>query len=242
VNEKTLKNDSLKYNRGVMHWKPKDTKKSTYVSQGTGHKITRPSHLPSFIMDTLVRYSEKKAAGLVADFKQAKVKYKKHILDEDLVAPWREAEELARLRQERGSDLDVRALDEIRKHVERLYEKHRTQVKKHNKSKGTGGASAFTDLPIEVRQNQLRDMSKEFASYPSSKDVLLSEEVLRRLRASYAYLYDYERNKHREAGFTRFPWDVSMGELCAIKAAAVGRSKTVAAGFYERFFLKGTRR
>ncbi|KAK7060569.1 hypothetical protein VNI00_001335 [Paramarasmius palmivorus] len=242
VNDETLKNDIRKYNHGVMHWKPKDTKKSAFVSEDSGRKITRPSHLPPFIMDNLVRYSEKEAKRLVAKFKQTKVKYKKHILDEDLVAPWREAEELARLRQERGSDLDVRALDEIRKHVERMYEKHRTQVKKHNKPKGTGGASTFTDLPIEVRQNQLRDMSKEFASYPSSKDVLLSEDVLRRLRASYAYLHDYEKNRHREPGFTRFPWDVSMGELCAIKAAAVGRSKTVAAGFYERFFLKGTRR
>ncbi|EEB87307.1 hypothetical protein MPER_15401, partial [Moniliophthora perniciosa FA553] len=108
-----------------------------------------------------------------------------------------------------------------------MYEKHREQVKKM-RPKGNGGH--FTDLPIEVRQNQLRDLSKEFASYPNPDDLMLDEDTISRLRASYAYLHDCEANKYTDKGWTRFPWDVAMSELCLIKGKAIGGSKTVAAG------------
>jgi len=65
----------------------------------------------------------------------------------------------------------------------------------------------------------------------------MSEEEIARLRASYAYVYDSKQHE-RGAGWSRFPWDVAMRELCAIKAQAVGRTKTVSEDFYARFYMK----
>jgi len=96
-------------------------------------------------------------------------------------------------------------------------------------------ACAFTDLPIELRQDVLRASAKEFASKPRPEDVLFSEEEIARLRASYAYLLDSQQEKK---GWSRFPWDVSMRELCAIKARALGPTKTVTENFYARYYMK----
>lgn len=88
----------------------------------------------------------------------------------------------------------------------------------------------FTKLPIEARQNQLRSISKQFAAGPS--DLLYFDvEGVKRVRASYAYLCDYELSKGR-VRWTRFPWDVAMRDLCEIKAKRNGNSKTLMGSFY----------
>jgi len=63
----------------------------------------------------------------------------------------------------------------------------------------------------------------------------MQDEEVARLRASYAYKYDHEV---RFSGWTRFPWDVAMRELGAIKARATGRHKTIAGEFYDHFNMK----
>ncbi|ESK96081.1 hypothetical protein Moror_7426 [Moniliophthora roreri MCA 2997] len=241
VREDVFTADRKSYNRGVMKWKKpavKSSMKSQYVSDDGGMKVKRPKHLGPFIMDSLVKYSLHRAATFERQFKERMLKHKKHIIDEHLVEPWRKAEKYAQQKKEKGCPLDMQALDEIRSHVKKVYEKHREQVKKM-RPKRNGGH--FTDLPIEIRQNQLRDLSKEFASYPNPDDLMLDEDIVSRLRASYAYLHDCEANKYTDKGWTRFPWDVAMSELCLIKGKAIGGSKTVVAGFYDRFFLTKTR-
>ena len=61
------------------------------------------------------------------------------------------------------------------------------------------------------------------------------------LAASYAYVYDWKMrsrsSNHVGDGWSRFPWNVAFRELCQIKAAAVGPSKTVTTTFYENFKL-----
>jgi RNA-dependent RNA polymerase len=65
----------------------------------------------------------------------------------------------------------------------------------------------------------------------------MQDEVIARVRASYAYKYDYD-NKWNG---TSFPWDVAMRELGDIKARATGGHKTVIGDFYDHFNIKNPR-
>ncbi len=61
-------------------------------------------------------------------------------------------------------------------------------------------------MPIEKRQDALRGMSRLFSSKP--KDLLLfSEREIKILRASYAYLHDWQSSKGK--ALTRLPWDAT---------------------------------
>jgi hypothetical protein len=171
-------------------------------------------------------------------------------LDPDLVRPWDDATQMA----ERG-DSDVvrikrRDLSRIAEHVQAMYTEHRTKLSFREGNNGvldvnrSSKRTSFTKLPIEVRQDILRALSKKFASRPplDTLESLMDEATIARLRASYAYKYDAQkRSTDDNNGWSRFPWDLAMRELCAIKARALGPNKTVTTGFYERFRLSGRR-
>jgi RNA-dependent RNA polymerase len=97
------------------------------------------------------------------------------------------------------------------------------------------GKSWFTTRSIERRQDRLRRMSHEFVSGPPAGETwVFGEEEVARLRASYAYLYDWER----KTGGTRFPWNVAMRELGLIKLRARKDFKPISQEFYEKMSMR----
>ncbi|KAF9008990.1 RNA dependent RNA polymerase-domain-containing protein [Cyathus striatus] len=233
-----LAQDVKKYNHRPPAWKETEEDRKCYFEQGRNDvNLKRPSSLGIFIMDKLHKQAEdegKTRLGLIdATFEQKT----RCSVDSDLTAPWRNA----KVRSKRWITEGVAMQNELQKleeHVKAVYTYHREAL-----NRGGGGSSmkngsklAFTGLPIEVRQDKFRDLSMKFASYPSSGEFLsMSDEEVARVRASYAYLYDTEKNPYK---FTRFPWDVAMRELTGIKARATGRHKTVAGIFYDDFNIK----
>ena len=146
-----------------------------------------------------------------------------------------------------------RDLKRIEDHVKASYQMH-GDVKKANRPRGqsnklkqkgkresfgeTMGAE-FTNRNIVDRQDVLRKSSKFFQEHPTPEEmeVYTDPEEIARLRASYAYLHDLKMHKYKEPKWGRFPFDVAARELCAIKAHALGASKTVTRGFYEKYKL-----
>lgn len=100
----------------------------------------------------------------------------------------------------------------------------------------SGGSSAtFTTWSIETRQDQLRRMSREFVSGPPEEQTLVfSAEEVARLRASYAYVYDWAC----KPGGSRFPWNVAMRELGEIKLRARKDFKPISQDFYEKMSMR----
>lgn len=106
-----------------------------------------------------------------------------------------------------------------------------------SKSKKAAGkkrdAADFTQRSIETRQDRLRRMSREFAGGPPAADVFVfSPEEVARLRASYAYLYDWTAHSG-----TRFPWNVAFDELGEIKLRTRKDFKPISRAFYERMSM-----
>jgi hypothetical protein len=101
------------------------------------------------------------------------------------------------------------------------------------KSSKKGGAD-FTNRSIETRQDLLRRMSKEFVGGPPAAEVFVfSQEEVARLRASYAYLYDWTNRSG-----TRFPWNVAFNELGEIKLRANKDFKPISRDFYEKMSVR----
>ncbi|KAF8974482.1 RNA dependent RNA polymerase-domain-containing protein [Flammula alnicola] len=241
VSKEVLKKDTIAFQKRPPTWKESEEDKARYDSTNEPN-IQRPRHLPRFIMDELHKQAS-------AESTQWNVRLDQHFkrggsvkIDGDLAAPWQKAQELAQrwANQEKNKRMSS-DLQKIQKHVEEMYNVHRMEMcsspRKASRTSPKKDKLSFTNLPIEVRQDKIRDLSKRFASFPKPEDVLMPEEEIARVRASCAYVYDYEQKKH-SSGFTRFPWDVGMRELCAIKARATGRSKTVAGDFYDHFNMK----
>ena len=173
--------------------------------------------------------------------------------DLDLMAPWKEAiaraEVLSGLQELSASGqyhFLADELEKIREHVESMHEQwvadREDAVRKH-KAKTPSARQPqkfhFTDLPIQVRQDTLRKLSYQFATEPSPesfKFLIIGPQEVKRLKASYAYYY-VSHGTSRGPGSRRFPWDVTMGELCAIKAMSRGQYKVVAGDFYDAFKL-----
>jgi hypothetical protein len=175
-------------------------------------------------MDTLCNLARKEEASQQETVQKQFQRQRQEEPDPDLIAPWLQAEKLAdREFDEEGIKRKQRDLKKIVEHVEK--------VRKEWNKRPRG--SAFTNLPIERRQDILRMLSRKFASIYSSQDFLYSAPEIARLAASYAYKHDLKGGKP-----TRFPWDVALRELCHIKAHALGPWKTVTGGFYDRFQLK----
>ena len=189
-----------------------------------------------FIMDALRNAAIKERNHLLTEMHEL-FKPLENEPDADLIRPWADAEAWA----ERGEPTFVKKkkldLSRIAKHVHVIYKQHKDHLKNHN---NINAGVQFTELPIEVRQDKLRSISKAFVSGPQIEDLetIPDAATLARYRASYAYKYDAEMNSRFEApGWSRFPWNVAFRELCSIKASALGPHKTVTGNFYERFKL-----
>ncbi|KAF9485277.1 hypothetical protein BDN70DRAFT_627571 [Pholiota conissans] len=240
VSREVLKQDTRKFQKRPPLWKETDEDKNRYEETNESH-VRRPRQLGHFIMDDLYKQADEQN-------KVWNVRLDEHFKttfsakrDEDLAAPWDEA--LARAKRWKSEENVERAfsdLEKIRKHVEVMYTAHREMASSPRKpSKGSPKKDklGFTVMPIEVRQDKMREMSRRFASLPLPSEVLMAKEEISRIRASYAYVYDFNQ-KRDKGGFTRFPWDVAMRELGAIKARATARWKTVAGDFYDHFNMK----
>ncbi|KAF9478503.1 hypothetical protein BDN70DRAFT_44221 [Pholiota conissans] len=168
--------------------------------------------------------------------------------DPDLIAPWKAAVAWAE-DDSLGVEIKKRKkleLSLIAQHVQGLYKKQKEIFRKRPSRDQDKNGPGFTDLPIEVRQDELRSLSRAFASEgPQIGDdlkIVPDKATLSRWQASYAYLYDAEQNcKNGEQSWSRFPWNVAFRELCSIKASTLGPYQVVTTGFYERFKLVAPR-
>lgn len=222
-----LAKDRKKYAQKILEWKEKSKDPKEVSTDETNAARARPLAGREFVMDIIQGYAKKQG-----DIQLSKVEKKMKacslfVADEELTAPWNEARVIAERSQNRDRHEDLNA---IKMHVQSVYKKHDDQVRR---------GFAFTDLPIEVRQDELRALSKEFAAKPSPEDLVTTTGMeAAMIKASYAYLYDSEQRAGAGTKWTRFPWNMAMRELCAIKARAGGRWKALNGDFYERMMIK----
>ncbi|KAF9569288.1 hypothetical protein CPC08DRAFT_701791 [Agrocybe pediades] len=242
VKPEVLKRDTAKYQKRPPVWKETDEDREKFSMTGNNEKnVTRPSNLGRFIMDELHKQAQAEGDERLSKLEKFFESHMSCKLDQELAAPWNEAWDLAQQKKDQLNESSMAdAMDAIKKHVETVYDEHRNEIASPRKpstrtSPKKMGGSSFTNLPIEVRQDKIRELSQKFASLPKPKDVFMLEQEIARLRASYAYIHDYNK---RGGHYTRFPFDVAMRELGAIKAAAKGQQKTVCADFYEHFNIK----
>ena len=146
--------------------------------------------------------------------------------DRDLAKPWEEAEERAKgLMEETGSEIWIDALAAIEAHVEEM---KKAWSNAHLRTRERTETKAFTDAPIEHRQDALRAVSRAFWNdFAAPYEDAYSVQEWRRLVASCAYKKYFKS--------LRFPFDVAFRELCAIKAETVSAAtaKSMLPGFYE---------
>lgn len=204
--------------------------------------------LPTFVMDVL-----KAAIDEASSVQYQRIDAQFNALlkprDADLVAPWQEAEEgaqeLLSLPEQDAQNIGRAkqdALDAIKRHVARVYDFSSAVIGSaagmQRPAAGEKGSKAdFSNRSIESRQDRLRRVSHEFVSGPDRAEMavaLLSEVEVARLRASYAYLYDWTR----KPGGTRFPWNVAMRELGLIKLHARRDVHPVSQDFYEKMQMR----
>ncbi|THH27948.1 hypothetical protein EUX98_g6245 [Antrodiella citrinella] len=234
VNQQYLNELQKKYSQ-TPRWKEKAGSQSDTSNLP---ELVRPKDLGPFVMDEL-RAQMKKIAGEqhIRIDKNDPAKGK-HNRDQDLIAPFKEAEKRANsLSESVHSSVWLEALEQIKCHVKTtrdLWETERSKLQHQKKQplKKKSPSGGFTDAPIQARQDVLRKVSRAFNEdlLPLKRD-LHSPQEWRRLCASYAYIYSLDLGQSA----TRFPFDVAFRELCAIKAEAVskGRAKSVVPEFYE---------
>ncbi|OBZ77702.1 hypothetical protein A0H81_02410 [Grifola frondosa] len=99
------------------------------------------------------------------------------------------------------------------------------------------GKATFTAHSIEKRQDVLRELSRKFDEGPRDDFLCFDQDAVRRLKASYAYKFDFDT---AFSHWSRFPWDLAMRPLCEIKAKALGSSKTVTQRFYDKMTLSSS--
>ncbi|KAH8114962.1 RNA dependent RNA polymerase-domain-containing protein [Phellopilus nigrolimitatus] len=195
--------------------------------------LKRPSNMHSFIMDVCKKQGLAKSRELMQRYKDLLKPYATGKYDEDLAAVYFEAKEHAEEVQKMGCVGKMEELERIVAHVNRVRIQHRDMLKLGSPRKGRANVG-FTNLKIEARQDMLRALSKEFVSEPTGL-IFFSASDVRRVRASYAYYHDWEEMSKRSCErWTRFPWDVSMRDLCEIKAKAIGYEKTITRSFYDK--------
>ncbi|TFY73397.1 hypothetical protein EWM64_g10615, partial [Hericium alpestre] len=185
--------------------------------------ISRGENLPLFIMDYLQKVVKHESDGQYALVERFFRQYSHEMLpnDEVLEGPYLKAVARMKKQSEPFKERMKAELSVIEKHVQECYE--------HHQQKMTG--TKFTELRIELRQNLLRDLSREFVSKPAEDELsflrIFSDEEVWKIRASYAYYYDHFGKKP-----SRFPWNVAMRTLGDIKGGANRLHKTVSSDFY----------
>lgn len=202
VKSDVVKKDTANFDR-ALKWKslaPNDRgKQNARRSKGLG----------SFVMDFLSDQAKARGDNTIISCQNRFGDTTRHVKDQDLIQPWLDAQNLAeRSFREDKSDRMIRDLDKIKAHVEQMYHEHREEIRllrapaSPTKGSPSKGGAAFSDLPIEDRQDTFRALSKKFVSLPLPSEVILSEDSIPMLRASYAYVYDCEQ-KAITKGWTR---------------------------------------
>lgn len=239
VRDEVMKNDAKSYQKRPPKWKETEEERDRFHASGQNeNNLQRPHSLGRFIMDELHKQAESEGDQWLARIENHFESPNRCKIDEDLAAPWNKAIELSnRWTTEENNTRMKHELEAIAEHVRGVYTDHRGSLASPNKVSRTSPkkGARFSGLPIEVRQDAIRRLSRQFVSFPPPGKFLMQDEEIARVRASYAYRYDHEA---RCSGWTRFPWDVAMRELGAIKARATGRHKTIASEFYDHFNMK----
>lgn len=223
------------YNKPSPSWKqpirdPED-KEANRLDTLNLRRLARPTRLPRFVMDDLMT-ERKKEYGRQKDLISQRLGELKPPpgRDEHLARPW---DEFAKKATENPCLEQIR--DILQNHVLKVFSDW-SKKGEENTSIGNKGNS-FTKMAIEDRQDILRQLSQEFVQHPDSKVVaaLYDDQDVARLKASCAYIHAWNSGSKSN----RFPFDVAMRSLCAIKAHAIsnGTEKTVAPKFYSRMVL-----
>lgn len=169
-----------------------------------------------FIMDILVDAGQRELDLIKRELQEV---FPQNVLkeDEDLARPWKELNSDERLNEGPAAFVAQKKADMalIRARVEKIYAKDKEDLRKFRQTK------SFTDYHITTRQDVLRGRSKDFdASVRRDEVITINDEAtLRRIRASYAYIYDRAMSRGQSS---RFPFNVALRELCLIKAQANG--------------------
>ncbi|KNZ76968.1 hypothetical protein J132_10916 [Termitomyces sp. J132] len=239
IRPEIFQSDFATYHNSRVPWKEKlDSQKNatSYTSRKVNlpftRRVKRSQYIKGeFIMDILDNAGRKERNAILADIDKSLFGPLDVVSDPHLTQPWEDATKAAEVGDPRVVQAMQGDLMKIRNHVELVYREYKAY--RANKGKG------FTNMPIENRQDILRKLSKHFTSYPtpSNMEVHTDTTLISRLRASYAFVFDLQQNARGFTPWSRFPWDLAMRELCLIKANALGPSKTVTTGFYERFKL-----
>ncbi|KAG6895077.1 hypothetical protein C0992_003242 [Termitomyces sp. T32_za158] len=237
----TFQSDFAMYHnsRGV-HWKEKSDnykKTTSHNSEKDNLPYTRRGKKSQyikghFIMDVLDSAGRKERNRILASMENNSLFGPLDtVADSHLAQPWEDAVNAAKVGDPRVVQAMQGDLLRIKDHVETVHQEYKAYRANNGKS--------FTNIPIETRQDILRKLSKRFTSYPTPADMEVHTDtaLISRLRASYAFVFDLQQNARGSTSWSRFPWDLAMRELCLIKANALGPSKTVTTGFYERFKL-----
>ena len=239
VRDEVLKQDTKTYQKRPPRWKETDEERDRFNASGQNEQnLQRPHFLGRFIMDELHKQAEEEGDHWLAKIESHFETPNRCKLDEDLVSPWNKAMELSnRWVAEENNTRMKQELVAIAEHVQKVYTNHRGSLASPSKKLRNSPKKVvpFTGQPIEVRQDTIRELSRQFASFPPPGKFFMPDEEIARLRASYAYKYDH---KMRFSNWSSFPWDVAMRELGAIKARATGRHKTITGDFYDHFNMK----
>jgi hypothetical protein len=225
------------------------------------YTMSRDQSKPPFVMDVLREATESAEEECLRQINDRFNTLTK-IQDLDLIAPWQDAEmrmnEMLARPEENIRNIGEAhrsAMEAIKAHVVQVFDQYTIHIKDASTrasttGEGVGlyvgstsraagkspkkGASEFTHRSIETRQDLLRRMSREFVGGPEPEKVFVfSQEEVSRLRASYAYLYDWTNRKG-----TRFPWNVAFNDLGEIKLRASRDFKPISWDFYERMSMR----
>lgn len=240
VRPEVLQSDTKAYGKRPPAWKETEEDRERKAQfPGNEVNLSRPPELRTFIMDVLHAHATTEGNRQISKI-EIQCNSVRLTMDATLAAPWLAAVTLGeRFATEGGSTRRREDLGKIKEHVKAVYAEHRKELgiidtpRKRTPSKKK---AAFTDLPIEMRQDKIRALSKKYASLPLPSDLLMSPEEIAMVKASCAYVFDWEEKGGK--GWTRFPFDVAMRELCGIKARASGRFKVVSGDFYDDFNMK----
>lgn len=193
--------------------------------KGVRKQAKRPHTLPKFIMDrlrALMNESCNKQLQRIGE-RLPDVMAKR---DDALARPWEDARSRAEKVSARGCSLMLEEVELFEAHVRAMFDKGKEVLQAAVRGQRS---RSFTDLPIERRQDVLRQLSREFHSVPANL-LFFDAASARKVKASYAYLYDYEHSNKKR--WSRFPWNVATRALCEIKAEELGFPKTIADAFY----------
>jgi RNA-dependent RNA polymerase len=189
---KLHKMDSKYWQQCTPYWK-KPAEEKAKIPEAEVAKLCQ--RRKPFIMDTISREAPKAGKRKLEEIQTFFSLSNGGVFDDDLAKPWLNAVKLAELLlAEESCDRWQRDLKKIADHVAAVF-------------------AQYQSLPPVARE-RIWLLSREFALRPPTDQLLMDKRDISRLKASCAYLYDAEK---AEGGWSHFPWDMAMRELCGIK-------------------------